>query len=192
MSSLFDYIISLISSDSEVAKVRQALSNVRRKPGESLNEVVLKVQALTYMLYTMLSPTKEDSLIQKRASNTALDALLSLMSPPAVEKYKIVRLKNNEIGHTMSLKEAISICNKIESVRGFELTSEILLPQKISQSDLYVAQYDLNINQTYLQKFGNPSARQRDYDKYGPRESSLDRQNPLYKSPTKFSKDYGW
>ena len=102
MSSLFDYIISLISSDSEVAKVRQALSNVRRKPGESLNEVVLKVQALTYMLYTMLSPTKEDSLIQKRASNTALDALLSLMSSPAVEKYKIVRLKNNEMGRSIS------------------------------------------------------------------------------------------
>ena len=65
----------------------------------------------------------------------------------------------------MSLKEAISICNKIESVRGFELTSEILLPQKISQSDLYVAQYDININQTDLQKFGNRSAKQRDYDK---------------------------
>ena len=77
---------------------------------------MLKVQALTYMLYTMLPSTKEDSLIQKRASNTAFDALLSLMSPPAVEKYKIVRLKNNEIGHTMSLKEAISICNNIESV----------------------------------------------------------------------------
>jgi len=82
-----------LTAATEVAKVCQALSNVRRKPGESLNEVVLKVQALTYMLYTMLSPNKEDSLIQKRASNTALDALLSLMSPPAVEKYKVVRLK---------------------------------------------------------------------------------------------------
>ena len=165
----------MISSDSEVAKVRQALSNVRRKPGESLNEVVLKVQALTYMLYTMLSPTKEDSLIQRRASNTAMDAILSLMSSPAVEKYKTVRLKNNEMGHSMSLKEAISICNKIESVRGYELTSEILLPQKISQSDLYVAQYDININQTDLQKFGHRSARQRDYDKYGPRDNSLEK-----------------
>ena len=54
------------------------------------------------------------------------------MSLQAVEKNKVVRLKNNEIGHTMTLKEAISICNKIESVRGFELTNEILLPQKVS------------------------------------------------------------
>ena len=73
----------------------------------------------------------------------------------------------------------------------FELTSEILLPQKISQSDLYVAQYDININQTDLQKFGHRSARQRDYDKYGPRESSLEKRNSLYKGPTRFSKDYG-
>ena len=86
MPSLFDYIISLISSDSEVAKVRQSLANVRQQPGDSLNEVVLKVQALTYMLYSMLSPNKEGSLVQKRASNTALDALLSLMSLQAVEK----------------------------------------------------------------------------------------------------------
>ena len=121
------------------------------------------------------------------------------MSPPAVEKYKVVRLKNNEIGHTMSLKEAISICNKIESVKGYELSSEILLQQKVSQSDLYVAQYDLNVNQTDLQKFGSRSAKQRDYDKYGPRqyqdrpsrERSLERRKPLYKGPTKFSKDYG-
>ena len=190
MAGLFEYIISLISSDSEVVKVRKALSNVRRKPGDSLNEVVLKVQALSYMLYTMLSPSKEDSLIQRRASHTAMDAIFSLLSPPAVEKYKTVRLKNNEMGHKMSLKEAISICNKIESVRGFELTSELLLPQKISQSDLYVAEYDININQTDLQKFGQRSARQRDYDRNGPRNTSLEKSNSLYQGPTRFSKDY--
>ena len=73
LAGLFEYIISLVSSDSEVVKVRKALSNVRRKPGENLNEVVLKVQALSYMLYTMLQPSKEDTLIQKRASRTAMD-----------------------------------------------------------------------------------------------------------------------
>ena len=89
MSGLFEYIISLISSDSEVMKVRQALSNVRRKPGDSLNEVVLKVQALSYMLYTMLSPSKEDSLIQRRASHTAMDAILSLLSPRLLKNTRL-------------------------------------------------------------------------------------------------------
>ena len=190
LAGLFDYIISLVSSDSEVVKVRKALSNVRRKPGESLNEVVLKVQALSYMLYTMLSPSKEDTLIQKRASRTAMDSIFSLLSPPAVEKYKSIKLKNNEMGHKMNLKEAISICNKIESVRGFELTTELLLPQKISQSDLYVAEYDININQTDIQKFDHRSARKRDHDRNGPRSTSLEKSNSSYQGPTRFSNDY--
>ena len=190
LAGLFEYIISLVSSDSEVVKVRKALSNVRRKPGENLNEVVLKVQALSYMLYTMLQPSKEDTLIQKRASRTAMDSIFSLLSPPALEKYKSVKLKNNEMGHKMNLKEAISICNKIESVKGYELTTELLLPQKISQSDLYVAEYDLNINQTDLQKCGQRSARQRDYDRNGPRHTSVDKSTSSYQGPTRFSKDY--
>ena len=185
LGGLFDYVLGLVSSDSEVVKVRRALSNVRRKPGDSLNETVLKVKALTYMLYTMLSPTKEDSLLQKRASRAAMDSIFSLLSPPALEKYKTIKLKNNEMGHTMDLQEAISICNKIESVKGYELTTELLLPEKMSQSDLYVAEYDVNINQTGLRK-----PKQRQYDKYGPRDSSSERSPSSYRGPTRFSQDY--
>merc|ERR1712215_134514 len=65
-----------------------------------------------------------------------------------------------------------------------------LLPQKMSQSDLYVAEYDININQTDLQKFHQRSTRQRDYDKYGPRNTSLERSTSSYQGPTRFSKDY--
>ena len=90
----------------------------------------------------------------------------------------------------MDLKEAISICNKIESVSGYELTTELLLPQKMSQSDLYVAEYDININQTDLRKFQQRSAKQRDYDKYGPRDSSAERSPSSYRGPTRFSQDY--
>ena len=134
----------------------------------------------------MLSPTKEDSLLQKRASRAARDSIFSLLSPPALEKYKSIKLKNNEMGHTMDLQEAISICNKIESVKGYELTTELLLPQKMSQSDLYVAEYDVNINQTDLRKFQQRSPKQRDYDKYGPRDYSSERSPSSYRGPTRF------
>ena len=86
----------------------------------------------------------------------------------------------------------------MESVKGYELTTEILLPQKVSQSDLYVAQYDLTVNQTDLQKFRGRSAKAREYDKYGPRQyqerssrdRSLERKKQVYNGPTKFSQDY--
>merc|ERR1711888_10831 len=53
-----------------------------------------------------------------------------------------------------------------------------------------MAEYDLNINQTDLQKSDQSRARHRDYNKNGPRNTSSDKSTSSYQGPTRFSKDY--
>ena len=57
-NALFQHLVSLIDTSSEVKKVRKALSEVTRKPGDILADPVLKTKALTATLLWMMNPAE--------------------------------------------------------------------------------------------------------------------------------------
>ena len=54
----FEALLSLGDSETEVIKIRNALGNLRRAPGEPISSILVKVDSLYTALYAMSQPQK--------------------------------------------------------------------------------------------------------------------------------------
>ena len=80
VEALFEYLLTLIDTSSEVKKIRMALASVTRQTTEPLAEAALKVKALTSSLLFMMNPNSTLGEVDKMSNYAAQDSIYSFVT----------------------------------------------------------------------------------------------------------------
>ena len=83
LNELFEFLLSLVDTETEISKLRSAISKITRKQEDPVSFSVLKMKSLTTSLLFMIDPNAPLSEVTKRASRAAVDALYTLISEEA-------------------------------------------------------------------------------------------------------------
>ena len=68
LNELFEFLLSLVDTETEITKLRNAISKITRKQEDPVSFSVLKMKSLTTSLLFMIDPTAQLSEVTKRAS----------------------------------------------------------------------------------------------------------------------------
>ena len=137
-NSLFNHLVSLIDTSSQIKMVRKELANVKRKPGDALAQAVLKVKSLTASLLWMLSPTDDIIKVTRKADKAAIRCIGSLLEDKTRAQFNGWVRKNIEMEAKKSLNEHLEAANMFENIKGYELCSEKHVREEVSDIDLQV------------------------------------------------------
>lgn len=137
-NALFQHLVSLIDTSSEVKKVRKALSEVSRKPGEILADPVLKTKALTATLLWMMDPSEAMNVVTRKAEKAGIRAIFCLLEDKTKQQLSVWKRRQNEMKINSTLNQTLEAANNFENVKGFELTSEKTVSQDFSDIDISV------------------------------------------------------
>ena len=130
MDQLFACLVSLINSDVEIAKVRNALTKVSRNPGENVAIPIKKIKSLYVTLYgiSRLEWNAEKALL--KANNHALSCVRLLINSHTVtELARFTKLKQSE--DTVNFISSAE--NQLKECRFQEQT---FLPREASHLDI--------------------------------------------------------
>ena len=137
-NALFQHLVSLIDTSSEVKKVRKALSEVSRKPGDILADPVLKTKALTATLLWMMNPTESMNIVTRKAEKAGIRAIFCLLEAKTKQQLSVWKRRQNEMKIDSTLNQTLEAANTFENVKGFELISEKTVSQDFSDIDIAV------------------------------------------------------
>ena len=96
-NALFNHLVSLIDTSSQVKLVRKELSQVSRKPGESIASVALKVKSLTASLLWMLEPSAEMSKISRKSDKASVRSIPSFLEQKTRKQFNTWSRRNIEM-----------------------------------------------------------------------------------------------
>lgn len=134
---LFDYLLTLIDTSSEIKKIRLALANVTRQPKEPLAEAVLKMKALTSSLLFMMNPNSTLAEVDKRSNYAAQDSIYSFVSSKTRALLQNWKRTANQMSKEISLQEFLEAANNFEILPGHGPTEPLSIPDRFSQADLW-------------------------------------------------------
>ena len=137
-NALFQHLVSLIDTSSEIKKVRKALSEVTRRPGDILADPVLKTKALTATLLWMQNPAETMSVVTRKAEKAAIRAIFCLLEAKTKQQLSVWKRRQNEMKINTTLNQTLEAANNFENVKGFELVSEKTVSQDFSDIDITV------------------------------------------------------
>jgi uncharacterized membrane protein YgcG len=137
VEQLFDYLLTLIDTSSEIKKIRLALSSVSRQPKEPLAEATLKVKALTSSLLFMMNPSSTLTEVDKRSNYAAQDSIYSFVSPKTRALLQNWKRTANQMSKEITLQEFLEAANNFEILPGHAPTEALSIPDRFSQADLW-------------------------------------------------------
>ena len=144
--ALFTYLLSLVDTSSEVTKIRLALAAIERKQNEPISVSALKVKAMTTSLLFLLQPNAELASIDRRSTRAAQDAIFCLVSEPTRIALTNWKRRTNEMDKKVTLNDVIECVNVTEATPGHQLTRDMKIPERFSQSDVtssFFTQYNM-------------------------------------------------
>ena len=159
--ALFEYLLSLVDTSTEVKKIRDALAAVIRKQTDPIATPVLKVKSLTTSLLFMLKPNEDLADVDRRSTRAAQDSIFSFVNDATKEELSRWKRRANEMGKTVSLNDFMEACNAIELLPGFRPAVDMSIPGRFSQADLFTNAFyaENNINTR-----GRPEKRAKNID----------------------------
>ena len=137
VEQLFDYLLTLIDTSSEIKKIRLALSSVSRQPKEPLAEASLKVKALTSSLLFMMNPNSTLAEVDKRSNYAAQDSIYSFVSSKTRALLQNWKRTANQMSKEISVQEFLEAANNFEILPGHAPTEVLSIPDRFSQADLW-------------------------------------------------------
>ena len=137
VEQLFDYLLTLIDTSSEIKKIRLALSSVSRGPKEPLAESALKVKALTSSLLFMMNPNSTLEEVDKRSNFAAQDSIYSFVTQKTRALLQNWKRTANQMSKEICLQEFLEAANNFEILPGNAPTETLSIPDRFSQADLW-------------------------------------------------------
>ena len=137
VEQLFDYLLTLIDTSSEIKKIRLALSTVSRGPKEPLAEAALKVKALTSSLLFMMNPNSTLEEVDKRSNFAAQDSIYSFVTTKTRALLQNWKRTANQMSKEICLQEFLEAANNFEILPGNAPTEQLSIPDRFSQADLW-------------------------------------------------------
>ena len=128
--------MSLVDTETEITKLRNAISKITRKQEDPVSFAVLKIKSLTTSLLFMIDPTAQLSEVTKRASRAAVDALYTLISEEAKTHLTSWKRRCNEMGKVTTLQEYLEAISKIEQSKSCKPTRDFIVPSQLADSDV--------------------------------------------------------
>ena len=134
--SLFQYLVSLIDTSSEIRKVRKCLQQIKRQPGDILTDPVLKVKSLTATLLWMLKPNENLETVQRKSDKAAIKSIFQLVEGKARTLLSQWKRRQQDMEVDTSLNELIEAANNIELLKSYELTETKKLNPDFDEIDI--------------------------------------------------------
>ena len=137
VEALFQYLLALVDTSSEVKKVRIALSSVTRQIKEPLSEATMRVKALTNSLLYMMNPNNTVEEVNKRSDYAAQDSIYSFVTNKTKNLLMQWKRSANQMQKKITLQEFLEAANNFELLPGNAPTDILTIPDRFSQADLW-------------------------------------------------------
>ena len=188
--SLFQYLVSLIDTSSEIRKVRKCLQEINRHPGQALTDPVLKVKSLTATLLWMLKPNESLETVQKKSDKAAIKSIFQLVDSKARTLLSQWKRRQNDMEAETSLNELIEAANNIELLKTYELTDTKKLNPDFDEIDISLNSFFMKSGMQRPRSGSNRSRRSSSEKSNFSRNSSSERseRSPTPKSYEDFSR----
>ena len=138
LNELFSFLLSLVDTNSEITKIRCAISKITRKQEEPVSFAVLKLKSLTSSLLFMMDPTATVQNVSQRASRAAIDGLYSLITDEARLQLTSWKRRCNEMAKSCSLQDHLDAIANIEQVPACKPSRDFVVPQRLADSDVTI------------------------------------------------------
>ena len=113
-NALFDFLLSIVDTSQEIAKIRAAILKISRKPEDPISLPVLKMKSLMTSLFFMLDPESTMTNVTKRAERAAIDCFYCLISPECKTWVHSWKRRCQEMNKQVTLLEYLDCVNKTE------------------------------------------------------------------------------
>ena len=136
LNELFEFLLSLVDTETEITKLRNAISKIQRKQEDPVSFAVLKMKSLTTSLLFMIDPSASLAEVTKRASRASIDALYTIISEEAKTHLTAWKRKCNEMGRTTTLQDYLDAVSKIEQSKSCKPARDYIVPSRLADSDV--------------------------------------------------------
>ena len=141
MNELFEFLLSLVDTQTEITKIRIAIGKIVRKQDEPVSFVVLKLKSLTSSLLFMIEPTATLNQVSKRSSRAAIDGLYSLVADEARAQLTSWKRRCNEMAKSCTLQDHLDAIANIETVGACKPTRDYLVPARLADSNVMASAF---------------------------------------------------
>ena len=141
LNELFEFLLSLVDTQTEITKIRTAIGKIVRKQDEPVSFVVLKLKSLTSSLLFMIEPTATLNQVSKRSSHAAIDGLYSLVLDEARAQLTSWKRRCNEMAKSCTLQDHLDAIANIETVGACKPTRDYLVPARLVDSDVMASAF---------------------------------------------------
>lgn len=141
VNELFNFLLSIVDTEQEVSKLRNAILKISRKPEDPISVPVLKMKSLMTSLFYMLDPESTISSVNKRAEKAAIDCLYCLISPECKSWTHSWKRRCSEMSKQVTLLEYLECVSKVEQTPSCKITRELTVPNRLADSDIQVESF---------------------------------------------------
>ena len=141
LNELFEFLLSLVDTQTEITKIRTAIAKIVRKQDEPVSFSVLKLKSLTSSLMFMIEPTATLFEVSKRSSRAAIDGLYSLVSDAARVQLTSWKRRCNEMAKNCTLQDHLDAIANIEQVVTCKPSRDYLVPARLADSDIMASAF---------------------------------------------------
>ena len=138
LNELFTFLLSLVDTNSEITKIRNAISKITRKQEEPASFSVLKLKSLTSSLLFMMDPTATVQNVSQRSSRAAIDGLYSLITDEARLQLTSWKRRCNEMAKSCTLQDHLDAVANIEQVPSCRPSRDFVVPQRLADCDVTI------------------------------------------------------
>ena len=140
IDTLFEQIVGSCNADAEIGKIRTALANITRKPGESIQTPLYRFKSLYEMLISINLPDLDSEKIKIRADNYSCNIAKNLVTPntgKVLADYVVIRQQRDE---TVNLMKLCNVITTHESGNVADRIQHIMyLPSSASRLDATIS-----------------------------------------------------
>ena len=116
-------------SETETVKIRNALGNLRRSPGEPISSILLKIDSLYTALYAMSQPQKTEKEVTDLVLKHKIYLVGAFVNAQALRMLMAYSRERATKGKQLTLEEIIGFLNRIEQNFGeASLTNVVNMP----------------------------------------------------------------
>ena len=141
LNELFEFLLSLVDTQTEITKIRTAIAKIVRKQEEPVSFSVLKLKSLTSSLLFMIEPTATLNQVSKRSSRAAIDGLYSLVSDRARVQLTSWKRRCNEMAKSCTLQDHLDAISNIEQVVACKPSRDYVVPARLADSDIMASAF---------------------------------------------------
>ena len=173
LNSLFQFLLSLVDTNAEIAKLRAALAAVTRKTTEPITIAANKLQSLSKTLLFMIQPDLNIEVGKQRAERSTIDGLYSLISENCKVQLSSWKRQCNAMGRTTSLADFLEAIGNIELDANNKPNRDYIVSSRMADVDIAANSFYATFGLKKPETRGNDDRKRKEA-----RESySLDRRN---------------